>query len=126
MEEQRPGSGETFRRVGLGAGLAIGMGVGVALGAGLHNMGTGIALGLVIGAAVMVLFTWAGTRMQREEQRRRVEAGGASPAEAVDHPGADGPGPDADPPGHGTDLPSRAATDEQPDQPSADSGGTGS
>jgi hypothetical protein len=25
----------------------------------------------VIGAAVMVLFTWAGTRMQRDEQRRR-------------------------------------------------------
>jgi len=81
MQEQRPGSGETMRRMGLGAGLAIGMGVGVALGAALHNMGTGIAIGLVLGAAVMVLFTYAGSRMQREEQRRAAEAGGGAAAE---------------------------------------------
>lgn len=92
MAEQRPGAGETLRRMGLGVGLAIGMGVGVALGAGLHNMGTGIAIGLVIGAAVMVLFTWAGARMQRDEQRRRS--------------GADAPG----------------GADEDPDQPSAEPG----
>lgn len=92
MAEQRPGSGETMRRVGLGAGLAIGMGVGVALGASLHNMGTGIAIGLVLGAAVMVLFTWSGTRMQRDEQRRRAESG-AEPGDDAAQPSAD-PGDD--------------------------------
>jgi hypothetical protein len=61
---------ETFRRVGLGAGLAIGMGVGVALGAGAAQHGHRDRPRLRVGAAVMVLFTWAGTRMQREEQRR--------------------------------------------------------
>ena len=91
MVEQRPASGETLRRMGLGVGLAIGMGVGVALGAALHNMGTGIAIGLVIGAAVMVLFTWAGTRMQRDEQRRRLEAGDGAD-EDPDQPSA-GAGP---------------------------------
>ena len=89
MVEQRPASGETLRRMGLGVGLAIGMGVGVALGSALHNMGTGIALGLVVGAAVMVLFTWAGTRMQRDEQRRRSEADAADRAdEDPDQPSA--------------------------------------
>ncbi|PRB03662.1 hypothetical protein [Microbacterium sp. MYb64] len=111
MEEQRPGSGETMRRVGLGAGLAIGMGVGVALGAGLNNMGTGIALGLVIGAAVMVAFTAAGTRMQRDEQRRRAEAEGGTDAGPVDARDADA---------SGRDLPG-----DQPDQPSSGSSGAG-
>ncbi|GAB6856647.1 hypothetical protein [Microbacterium xylanilyticum] len=96
MVEQRPGSGETMRPVGLGAGLAIGIGVGVGLGGALHNTGTGVAVGLVLGAAVMVLSTWAGTRRDREEQRRRAEA--ASTAE---------PGVAADP------------SDAEPDQPSA-------
>jgi hypothetical protein len=58
-------------------------------------MGTGIALGLVFGAAVMVLFTRAGTRMQREEQRRRTEAGGgAEPGGDPDQPFAGSRGDD--------------------------------
>jgi len=111
MDEQRPGSGETMRRVGLGAGLAIGMGVGVALGVALGNMGTGIALGLVIGAAVMVLFTFAGTRMQREELRRGAEAGGGTdtgPEEAGDQ-----------------GIPGRDDRGDRPDQPSSGSSETG-
>ncbi|WP_159576820.1 hypothetical protein [Microbacterium sp. 8M] len=104
MVEQRPGSGETMRRIGLGVGLAIGMGVGVALGVALHNMGTGLALGLVFGAAVMVLFTWAGTRLQRDEQRRRAEDG---PEAATGH--------------GGEDARRDAVSDAEPDQPSTDS-----
>lgn len=111
MDEQRPGSGETMRRVGLGAGLAIGMGVGVALGVALNNMGTGIALGLVVGAAVMVAFTFAGARMHRDEQRRRAEAAGRTDAGPVDARDSDAPG--------------RDAREDQPDQPSSGSSDTG-
>lgn len=127
MAEQRPGSGETMRRMGLAAGLAIGMGVGVALGAALRNMGTGIALGVVIGAAVMVLFTIAGARMQRDEQRRRSE----THADADEEP-ADGLDPGRPDPGGANDGSGIAAPDDEHrataerDQPSADSRGSGS
>jgi len=124
MQEQRPGSGETMRRMGLGVGLAIGMGVGVALGAALHNMGTGIAIGLVFGAAVMVLFTFAGSRMQREEQRRATEAGGVAAAEPGER-GAAGVGDaatgaphDAPPADDGDPLGSDRDASEEPDQSS--------
>lgn len=101
MEEQRPGSGETMRRMGLGVGLAIGMGVGVSLGVALRNMGTGIAWGLVFGAIVMIAFTYAGTRVQREEQRRREEeTGGRFEAGSADARDSDAPNRDVrgDPP----------------------------
>lgn len=111
MEEQRPGSGETMRRMGLVAGLAIGIGPGLALGAALNSMGAGIAFGVVLGGAVMVAFTYAGTRMQREEQRRRAEAEGGTDAGPVDERDADA---------SGRDLPG-----DQPDQPSSGSSGAG-
>ena len=74
-------------------------GAGRSLGIGLLATGVALAVGLVIGAAVMVLFMYAGTRMQREEQRRRTEAEGE--ADRV------------------------AEADGEPDQPSAGSGDAG-
>ncbi|OZB84505.1 MAG: hypothetical protein B7X41_15070, partial [Microbacterium sp. 14-71-5] len=74
---------------------------------------TGIALGLVIGAAVMVAFTVAGTRMQRQEQQRRAEAEGATGAGPMGVGPMGAPDPDAT--GHDA---RDARTDQSPSGPS--------